>query len=159
MDGLTVGTTSFAGQPDAMSEALDSHLKFTESGTGNWYSVSGETHEYYYEADSAESDAADDEEACLQAIVDSASSQTVKFYWKVSSEQSHDYLQFYIDSTLKDQISGEVGWQQKSYPVDSGIHILKWRYVKDGSGYSGDDCGWVDFVQWTGPSFDLRSGW
>jgi RHS repeat-associated protein len=152
VDGLTVGTTSFAGQPDAMSEALDSHLKFTESGTGNWYSVSGETHEYYYEADSAESDAADDEEACLQAIVDSASSQTVKFYWKVSSEQSHDYLQFYIDSTLKDQISGEVGWQQKSYPVDSGIHILKWRYVKDGSGQSGDDCGWVDFVQWTGPS-------
>jgi hypothetical protein len=33
----------------------------------------------------------------------------------------------YIDSTLKDQISGEVGWQQKSYSVDSGIHILKWR--------------------------------
>ena len=67
-------------------------------------------------------------------------------------KQSHDYLQFYIDSTLKDQISGEVGWQQKSYPVSSGIHILKWRYVKDGSGQSGDDCGWVDFVQWTGPS-------
>jgi RHS repeat-associated protein len=88
----------------------------------------------------------------LQAIVDSDSSQTVKFYWKVSSEQSHDYLQFYIDSTLKDQISGEVGWQQKSYAVSSGIHTLKWRYVKDGSGQSGDDCGWVDFVQWTGPS-------
>jgi hypothetical protein len=65
--------------------------------------------------------------------VDTASSQTVKFYWKVSSHQGYDYLQFYIDSTLKDQISGEVGWQQKSYPVTSGIHILKWRYVKDGA--------------------------
>ncbi len=63
---------------------------------------------------------------------------------------------------LKNRIGGEVGWpalrlagwQQKSYAVTSGIHTLKWRYVKDGSGQSGDDCGWVDFVQWTGPSPD-----
>jgi len=39
-----------------------------------------------------------------------------------------------------------VAWTQKSYAVSSGIHILKWRYVKDGSNYSGDDCGWVDFM-------------
>ncbi len=152
VDGLTVGTTSFVGQPDAMSEALDSQLKFTQSGAGNWWIASGEDDEYYYEADAAQATTADGNEVCLQAIVDTDSSQTVKFFWKVSSEQSHDYLQFYIDSTLKDQISGEVGWQQKSYAVDTGIHILKWRYVKDGGGQSGDDCGWVDFVQWTGPS-------
>jgi hypothetical protein len=51
-----------------------------------------------------------------------------------------------------DQISGEVGWQQKSYSVSSGTHVLKWRYVKNGSTEAGDDCGWVDFVQWSGPS-------
>jgi len=119
--------------------------------------ASGESDEHYYDVDAAQSDYDLPDtggESCLQAIVDSDSSQTVKFYWKVSSEQSHDYLQFYIDSTLKDQISGEVGWTQKSYSVTSGIHILKWRYVKDGSGQSGSDCGWVDFVQWTGPSPD-----
>jgi hypothetical protein len=123
VDGLTVGTGSFAGQPDAMSEALDSQLKFTESG-GNWWIASGECDEYYYDGDAAQSEyyLGNYEESCLQAIVDSDSSQTVKFYWKVSSEQSHDYLQFYIDSTLKDQISGEVDWHQKSYAVSSGIH-------------------------------------
>ena len=63
-------------------------------------------------------------DSCLQAIVDSDSSQTVKFYGKVSSQANYDYLQFYIDSTLKDQISGAVGWQQKPHPVSSGIHIL-----------------------------------
>ncbi len=152
VDGLTVGTTSYVGQADQMSEALDSNLKFTESGTGSWYAVSGITHEYYYEADSAESEAADDEEACLQTIVDSDSSETIKFYWKVSSVQGYDYLQFYIDGTLKDQISGEVDWQQKSYSVTSGIHILKWRYARQSTTPSGDNCGWVDFVQWTGPS-------
>ncbi len=138
-----------------MSEALDSQLKFTESGGQGWWIASGTDDEYYYEADAAQSDydlPDSGGETCLQAIVDSANSETVKFYWKVSSEQNHDYLQFYIDGTLKDQISGEVAWQQKSYAVTSGIHILKWRYVKDGSGQSGSDCGWVDFVQWTGPS-------
>jgi len=91
VDGLTVGTTSFAGQPDAMSEALDSNLKFTESGDYGWYALSGATWEYYYEADAARSEDCLDEgeESCLQAIVDSANSETVKFYWKVSSVQGY----------------------------------------------------------------------
>jgi RHS repeat-associated protein len=149
---LTVGTTSIVGQPDDLSEALDSNLKFTESGTGDWWISSGTDSDYYYDADCAKATASNDEEACLQAIVDSPNSETLKFYWKVSSEQDYDYLQFFIDGTLKDQISGEVAWQQKSYSVSSGIHILKWRYVKNSSGSSGQDCGWVDYVQWTGPS-------
>jgi hypothetical protein len=68
------------------------------------------------------------------------SSETVKFYWKVSSEQDADYMEFYIDGTRQDRLSGEVdwsalrlaGWQQKSYTVSSGIHTLKWRYALSG---------------------------
>lgn len=30
-----------------------------------------------------------------------------------------------------------------------GPHDLEWRYVKDSSGDAGDDCGWVDKVEWT----------
>jgi len=33
-----------------------------------------------------------------------------------------------------------------------GSRTLKWEYSKDSSGTEGDDCGWVDFVQWSGPS-------
>jgi RHS repeat-associated protein len=57
-----------------------------------------------------------------------------------------------IDGVLQSgRISGEVAWQEKSYPVSgSGSHSLKWRYVKDGSINEGDDCGWVDWVQWNG---------
>jgi hypothetical protein len=36
---------------------------------------------------------------------------TVSFYWKVSSEEGDDYLEFYIDDVRKDRISGEVGWE------------------------------------------------
>ena len=143
MDGLKVGTTSFVGQPDAMSEVLDSQLKFTESGTGDWWLATGVDDDYYYEADSAQATGTEGEEACLQAIVDSPNSETLKFYWKVSSEANYDYLQFYIDGTLKDQISGEVAWTQKSYAVSSGIHILKWRFIKNSSGSSGNDYTWA----------------
>ncbi|MHC4540521.1 MAG: hypothetical protein ACYTEK_15975 [Planctomycetota bacterium] len=95
-----------------------------------------------------------------QTIAESSSAETIKFYWKVSSEQNGDYLQFYIDDTLKDEISGEVDWTLVSREVDAGTHVLKWRGacpesfrgIKDSSGSDGDDCGWVDFVQWTGPS-------
>lgn len=76
---------------------------------------------------------------------------TLTFYWKVSSEPN-DYLAFYVDSSLKNQISGTGGtWAQKSYNITgAGTHTLKWRYYKDSSSQSGSDCGWVDYVQWTG---------
>jgi len=154
VDGLLVGIGSLVIPPDDNSEAVDSHLKFTESGDGSWFVASGSGDEYYYDGDALYSnDTLDnDEESCLQTIVESDSSETIKFHWKVSSESGSDYLKFYIDDSLEDSISGEVDWQQKSYTVSSGIHTLKWVYVKDGSGEDGDDCGWVDFVQWSGPS-------
>ena len=39
----------------------------------------------------------------LQTIVDIDSSQTLKFYWKVSYEEDSDYLEFYIDETRQDR--------------------------------------------------------
>jgi len=95
----------------------------------------------------------DNEEVYMLTVVDVNDQETLTFYWKVSSEEDSDYLEFYIDDVREDRISGEVGWQKKTYDVNStGYHTLKWRYVKDGSGSDGDDKGWVDYVQWTGPS-------
>ena len=37
-----------------------------------------------------------------------------------------------LDGVLQDRISGEVGWQQKSYPLGGdGTHALVWVYSKD----------------------------
>jgi RHS repeat-associated protein len=76
---------------------------------------------------------------------------TLTFYWKVSSESGFDYLEFYIDDNLQTgRISGEQGWSQKSYEITgTWTHTFKWRYMKDGGDSEGDDCGWVDFIQWT----------
>ncbi len=46
-------------------------------------------------------------------------------------------------------------WHKKTYTITStGSHTLEWRFIRDSGGDSGgeDNCGWVDFVQWTQPS-------
>ena len=133
-----------------LADAMESYLTYTTGGDADWFD---QTSEYYRDGDAAESgDIGNDEESWMQTTVECDSQETISFYWEVSSEEDYDWLEFYIDSNRQDRISGTGGdWAYKSYSVSSGTHTLKWRYVKDGSSTTGDDCGWVDYVQWTGP--------
>ena len=70
----------------------------------------------------------------------------VSFYKKVSTEDGYDYLQFYIDNTLRDEWSGIIDWSKESYWLTPGVHTLKWEYVKDGWVDENDDCAWVDYI-------------
>jgi hypothetical protein len=71
---------------------------------------------------------------------------TLAFWWKVSSEESYDYLRFLLSGTERVAISGEVDWQMKSFKVPAGSQTLMWRYEKDFSVGSGLDAGWLDEV-------------
>jgi hypothetical protein len=128
-----------------LAEALDTDLSFTTGGSANWF---GQTTTSYYDGDAAQSgDISDGEDSWIQTTV--SGTVTVKFYWKVSSEEDFDFLEFYIDGSLQDRISGSVDWQQKMYTISTpGLHVLEWRYVKDGSNGSGSDCGWLDKMEW-----------
>jgi hypothetical protein len=46
------------------------------------------------------------------------------------------------------RITGEVDWAPKSYAIDPGQHVLRWRYVKNSNGVAGSDTAWVDAVNW-----------
>ena len=73
----------------------------------------------------------------------------MSFYWKVSSEGNCDYLEFYIDGARQDRISDSEDWHKMTYEITgSALHTLEWRYFKDGSVSEGDDCGWIDKVEW-----------
>jgi hypothetical protein len=128
-----------------LTEALDTDLSFTTGGDEDWLS---QTAIYYHDGDAAQSgDITDEQESWLQTTVNGAG--TVSFFWKVSSEGNYDCLEFYIDGTLQDQISGSEDWHDMTYEITgSSSHILEWRYFKDGSMGRGDDCGWVDKVEW-----------
>ena len=71
----------------------------------------------------------------------------ISFFLKTSTEGDRDKLTFYIDNENKGVWSGEMDWNCVSFPVNSGIHRFRWIYMKDSSGSYGDDCCWIDDVQ------------
>src|SRR5206468_4174142 len=72
---------------------------------------------------------------------------TLRFWWKVSSEYSSDILRVAVDGANQLDISGEVGWEQRALPLPAGTHQLRWTYSKDGSGAAGGDAAWLDEVR------------
>jgi hypothetical protein len=83
----------------------------------------------------------------------------LSFYWKVSSEENGDYLEFSENDVLQDSISGEVDWVKVIHPITgSGTYTIKWAYTKDATGSSGDDAGWVDRVLFDAGDVSIYSG-
>jgi hypothetical protein len=74
-------------------------------------------------------------------------SDTISFYYKVSSEQDYDKLIFKIDGQTKDEWSGNINWTRAAYPVNAGPHTYTWTYSKDSYGTSGKDCAYIDAIE------------
>jgi hypothetical protein len=70
----------------------------------------------------------------------------ISFQRKVSSENTYDFLRFFIDGVKKAEWSGEQNWALVSYPVTAGNHLFQWQYIKDLSVNTGSDKAWVDDI-------------
>ncbi len=92
----------------------------------------------------------------LQINIDIPESDTVRFWYKVSSEASYDILRFSVDGTEKFKASGEIGWTQKEVILEPGRHLLDWSYSKDGSVSTGSDRAWIDMIEFPPSSFAER---
>lgn len=100
----------------------------------------------------------------LQVEIEVLEDGEISFFKKTSTEAGKDKLTFYIDNTPMGEWSGEVAWSPESYPVTAGTHKFKWIYMKNGSGSYGNDCCWIDDVQFPSassigflPSFDVAA--
>ncbi len=135
---------AYFGMP--LATALDtSGLDWTVGGNGVWFSQTATTHDGI---DAAQSGViANSQETWIETTVTGPGN--LAFWWKVSSQSGGDFLEFYIDGVLQTgRITGTVNWVQKTYPLTSGIHTLRWRHAKDGNTVAGSDAGWVDEVIW-----------
>ena len=78
---------------------------------------------------------------------------TISFYGRVSSEQTsvssdYDYGTFYIDNVQQgSRIINSGAFSYFVYDVPAGTHLFEWRYKKDGSVNSNDDCFYVDDIR------------
>lgn len=70
----------------------------------------------------------------------------IRFSVKVSTEQSWDFLSFFINGELVDSWSGEIDWTEVSYEVSAGENVFTWQYSKDRIWDGGSDTVWLDNV-------------
>ena len=78
--------------------------------------------------------------------------ETLSFDWKVSSESGYDKLGFYVNGAQNGSlISGTTSWATITFTAPStGVYTFQWTYTKDYSVGSGNDCGYVDNVTYSG---------
>ncbi|MCX6326631.1 MAG: C25 family cysteine peptidase [Bacteroidia bacterium] len=79
-----------------------------------------------------------------------ATADSVKFFYKVSSETNYDFLSFRLNGTEVFKKSGETGWTKKAIPVTAGLNKMEWIYYKDGTKLEGSDCAWIDMIDFAG---------
>ena len=70
----------------------------------------------------------------------------MSFWGKISCESNWDYGYFYIDGVQKGSYTGASSWAEKTFDITAGTHTFQWRYTKDSSVNSNDDCFYVDYI-------------
>jgi C1A family cysteine protease len=131
--------------PISPAQALDcAGIEVSNPGLTDWVGVD-QTFVYGNSAMQA-GDVGDSSTSVIQVSVTGYTG--VSFFWKVSSEQSADYLRFYESTTKKMEISGNSGWKQVWYNfTGTGTHVLKWSYEKNSATSSLQDGAWIDRLQ------------
>jgi len=88
------------------------------------------------------------------------------FKWKTSSETGCDQLHFmvngaYVLDTEGRQVATISGvgndWTTVSVVISNSLDVLEWKYGKDGSAVSGQDCGWVKDFEMATFDGEIRS--
>jgi len=123
-------------------EACD--LDWTFGGDASWFYQTNATQDGVDAA--ASGTITHSEESWMETTVTGPAD--LSFEWKVSSEGSFDYLELWVDGIRSNRIAGTVDWETQTIALTSGTHVVRWRYMKDGSVSSGEDRGWVDQVTW-----------
>ncbi|MCL5270191.1 MAG: C10 family peptidase [bacterium] len=129
-----------------LGDAADApDLTWSTSGDGAWFGEASLSHDGIDALESGQ--VGDGKSTTLSTTVTGPG--TISFWWKVSSETAADFLLFKSGATQLAAISGEVGWQQKTFNIPAGSQTLQWVFARDASGGVLQNCGWVDQVVWT----------
>jgi subtilisin family serine protease len=68
------------------------------------------------------------------------------FWWKASTEFTFDQLTLYDNGRPVRYVDGEVDWRREEMELDTGLHVLRWEYIKDDIGAGAADRVWLDEV-------------
>jgi hypothetical protein len=148
-DSLMVTATYYKLPP--LSEAVDvTNLLVTTGGSANWFSQGGITHDG---VDAAQSGSiTNNQSTWIETSVTGPA--TLSFWWRTSCENdldadNWDYLKLSLDGIEQSRVDGMTEWRHVTCKLGSGMHLVRWEYVKDESVSEGSDCAWIDQVSFT----------
>ena len=113
---------------------------------GDWTISTEAVHSGNYSARSAQ--ISNNHSCDMITSVNVEASSEISFWVRTSSEPNCDKLHFYIDNDEIGVWSGiSQDWEKATFPISAGFHLLRWVYSKDASSSYGEDCVWVDDIQ------------
>ena len=148
-ESITV-TAQYERAPLSIEAASGLDKVWTTSGNVPWYTEwSDAAHDGVNHLHSGT--IGDNQESWIETVV--TNTGVVSFWWKASSEAyrgiAYDKVVFSVDGVEVASIGGEEDWTNVTYTVEgNGPHALRWTYRKDDSDYGGEDCAWLDEVQY-----------
>lgn len=120
------------------------NMSWINNSSSPWTIVTSNPYEGTY---CAKSGAITHSSTSILRIVDTVSvTDSISFYYKVSSEEDYDKLLFKMDGQTKGEWSGIIGWTHAAFPVTPGVHTYQWTYSKDHYGSAGHDCAYLDNI-------------
>jgi hypothetical protein len=91
------------------------------------------------------------ETSSLKIRAEYPAADSLRFFFKVSSENNYDFLVFNLNGIEVFRKSGETLWEEKVIPVPAGFNEMEWIYRKDQSVSNGADCAFLDMIDFAGP--------
>jgi hypothetical protein len=92
----------------------------------------------------------------LQINLDMPEADTLRFWYKVSSEKDYDFFRFKVNGVEVFNDSGEKEWRERMEILPAGAQLLEWSYTKDPSVSSGLDRAWIDMIDFPESAFAIR---
>ena len=150
--GSDLETLTIRVEADSLSNAIEIQELpvLLSNASPGWFRQTNTSHDG---SDAARPEPIDSNQSASFSI-EVSGPDLVYYWWKVSSEEDYDLLSVDMDGEIQDQISGEVGWEQKTITIPAGNHTISWTYSKDVSGTGGLDTAWVDEVSLSSRSLD-----
>ncbi len=114
-------------------------------GSASWFTTNSQPFQGSYCAQSGL--ITDNQFSDLLLLVNVLADDSVSFWYKVSSEQDYDFLNYKIDNVTLTGWSGTIPWTYANFPITIGTHLIEFSYEKDAIVSSGSDCAWLDNIR------------
>jgi len=121
-----------------------SSFSWQTGGNANWSIETDKAWEGIYNARSGI--ITDNQSSALWLDWNVAYADSVSFWYSVSSEPGYDFLHFYCGNEEMGKWAGNVPWTNARFAVGAGDQKFMWRYIKDYSVSTGDDCARIDYI-------------